>query len=277
VVLGGLAFDTSTMRRMIPITMGTPIAGLQVGPAYLTRSDTATETAYLTIAVTNTGTQRPCFIKASPLSYLNGSQVLNDPTHAGYVSGSVGDVGFGIFTDTCLGPGESGYIIDIQLDSSGTAFFSSTTSIALSLASSSAGTVPGGHLHPTGYEVGSCAPMRSLRLTTVNDGTAAVEVAQSTPALSPVILLDGGGLPAGWLYLQDNVASQVAVGEMVSLDAMVTAVWAVDRARFFIQFDGAAAAALELGPTPAALAASAADARSAREALLARWLSAVAR
>src|SRR5206468_10615131 len=96
--------------------------------------------------------------------------------------------------DTCLGPGEAGYIIDIQLDSGGVAFFSGTTSIELSLSSSAAGTVPVGRLHPTRYEVGACSTTRSLRLTAVNDGAAAVEVAQSGTGLSPAILLDAGGL-----------------------------------------------------------------------------------
>jgi hypothetical protein len=203
-VLGGNAFDGSTMRRMVPVTVGTALPGLQVGAAYLTRTSPTTENAYLTIAVSNTGTERPCFIQATPLLYMNGTQPLNDATHSSYVSGSVGDVGFGISTDSCLGPGESGYFIDIQLDSGGMMFFSGTTSIDLGLASSTAGTLPAGRLHPTGYEVGACSPMRSLRLTAVNDGSAAVEVAQSGTGLSPVILLDAGALPAGWLYLQNN-------------------------------------------------------------------------
>jgi hypothetical protein len=277
VVLGGVAFNPGAMRRMVPITTGTPIAGLQFGPAYLTRTTTTSETAYLTIPVANTGTQRPCFIQASPLHYLNGSQLLNDATHSSYVTGSVADVGFGIFTDTCLGPGEAGYIIDIQLDSNGVAFFSTTTSIDLSVASSSAGTPPAGHLHPTSYAVGACAPMRSLQLTTVNDGAGPVEVAKSSASLSPAILLDAGGLPAGWLYLQDNVPSEVAVGAMLSFNTMVTAVSALDRARFFMEFDGPPTAALELGTAPAALVASAADVRAVRQALLERWRSAVGR
>jgi hypothetical protein len=276
--LGATTFDASAMRRMVPVTVGTPLAGLQVGPAYLTRSSTASETAYLTVAVSNTGTQRPCFIQAMPLQYLNGAQLLNDATHSSYVSGAVGDVGFGISTDTCLGPGESGYFIDIQLDSSGTAFFSSTTSIEMSLASDSTGTVPAGRLRPTGYEVGACAPMRSLRLTAVNDGSAAVDVAQSGVGLSPVILLDAGALPAGWLYLQNNTSSEVAAGAMLSIDVMVTGAPAVDRARFFMEFTAVATtAALEAAPTPAALTSRVADVRAARQALLERWRSALPR
>jgi hypothetical protein len=275
--LGANAFDASTMRRMVPVNVGTPLAGLQVGPAYLTRTSPTTENAYLTVAVSNTGTQRPCFLQATPLLYMNGTQLLNAATDSSYVSGSVGDVGFGISTNSCLGPGESGYFIDIQLDPGGTAFFSSTTSIELGLASDTEGTVPAGRLHPTGYEVGTCTTMRSLRLTAVNDGSAAVEVAQSGVGLSPVILLDAGALPAGWLYLEDNTASEVAPGASLPIDVMVTAVAAVDRARFFMEFDAASTtAALEAAPTPAALSSRVADARAVRQALLARWRSAVA-
>jgi hypothetical protein len=275
-VLGGNAFDASAMRRMVPVTVTTALPGLQVGAAYLTRTSSTLENAYLTIAVSNTGTARPCFLQATPLHYLNGTQLLNDATHSSYVSGSVGDVGFGISTDSCLGPGESGYFIDIQLASSGPAFFSSTTSIELGLASDTAGTVPAGRLHPTGYEVGACSPMRSLRLTAVNDGSAAVEVAQSGTGLSPVILLDAGALPAGWLYLQNDTSSEVAAGATLLLNVMVTSVAAVDRARFFMEFDAASTtAALEAAPTPAALSSRVADVRAVRQALAARWRSAV--
>jgi hypothetical protein len=64
---------------------------------------------------------------------------------------------------------------------------------------------------------------------------------------------------------------------MLVLDDMVTSVANVDRARFFMEFDaGSTTAALEAAPTPSALSSRVADVRAVRQALLARWRSAVA-
>ena len=170
--IGGLLFDAGTMRRVVPVAVGATIAGLQIGQAYLSRRDSFDETAYLTIPVTYSGTGHPCFVVASPLRYKNGDQILNDTSDESYVIGAVGDAGFGAYTGSCLNAGDSGYFIDIQIPStSDIKFFSGTTSLEMTVASSSEGTTPAGRLVPTGYNLGSCGGTRTLRVSAVNDGT----------------------------------------------------------------------------------------------------------
>ena len=68
------------------------------------------------IPITNVGSLSRCFVKGTDIEFQNlyGWAVATDYTS--YTHGSVGDVGYGITTNTCLEPGESGVIIFIEFN-----------------------------------------------------------------------------------------------------------------------------------------------------------------
>ena len=241
--LGDVPFAASTLRRAVPVKVGTTIAGLQIGQAYLTRSSSTSEAVDLTIPVTNAGTDYPCFIKATTFHYLSTTgAILNVPTDSNYLSGSVGDLGGGIYSHTCLGPGETGYFINGQ-DTPGMPYFSGTTTIEVDL-SFAPGMAPGGHLTPKQYDLGTCAGIRTVRVAAVNDGTSTITVAPHGLGFGPAVLLDADGLPAGWIYLEDHQTAQLAPGETTYFFTDLADVPAVTRVQFFLDFDPSATAAL---------------------------------
>jgi hypothetical protein len=272
-VVGNIPFDPSTMRRTLPVNVETAPEGLHVGAAYLTRTDSS-ETAYLTIPVTNSGSSEYCFIEANPLQYLSGDGTsLTDPTHLTFLEGSVGLLSFGGgYTDTCLAPGESGYLIDIQLSSDGP-FFSDTASIQLALSSSSTGTVPGAALVPQSYDIGTCSGLRSLRVTSLDTGTSTATVDDTVVPSEPAIFLDEQALPSGWTFVENDQPETVLSGGTVSSFAIVSATPAVTRAQFFIGFGPPTVAST----TTNSVATKLQQVRSRRLDLAARWRAAAGR
>jgi hypothetical protein len=262
--LGDVAFAPDGMRRSVPVEVDQGALQLELGDAYLTRADDG-ETAYVTIPVKNGGTGHPCFIEAMPFQWLAADgTVLNDSTQTTFVYGSVGDMGSGIFTDTCLGPGESGYLIDIEI-STGEPFFSGTASIKLGISSSRSGTSSAGHLVPQEYDVGTCSGQRSMRAVALNDGSAPVALTGSTTG-SLVVFLDADAVPAGWTFFENQPTLTVGAGESATFFTFTAEEPDVTRARFLVSFDSPTAK-LELGAPPAG--GPAADERRAVAARLA--------
>jgi len=245
--LGDVPFTASTARRAVPVKVGTTLAGLTVGQAYLTRN-TSTADTDVTIPVTNGGTDYPCFVTAHSLHYLSTAGTIlysaDDPI---YLSGSVGDLGVTFYTNTCLAPGETGYLLDIQSAAS----FSGAASVELDLAASSSGKQPTGHLNPTQYEIGTCGATRYLRLTAMNSGRTTISVGADV-RYGPGVLLDADGLPAGWILLEDDPAAQLRPGETAYFLTDLPDVAAVTRARFFVNFDPPAPSAAPDASTDAA-------------------------
>jgi len=228
------AFDVTQRRRTVPVTVATPIAGIALGPAYFTRPIAGDESAALTLVVTNSGTDFPCFLTATTYQWLGATgQVLNT-TSGLYLDGSVGFVNDVTDTDTCLAPGETGYLTDVQA-AEGSPLYSAVVSVAIGLASSGSGTTPAAKFVPNRYDIGTCAGNRTLRVEGIASG-AGVSVGNSAGDLAPTIFLDAAGLPVGWSLLSPMQPANVALG--------ATAYFfdngpepAVSRARVFLPFE----------------------------------------
>jgi len=284
-VLGDLAFDPVTMRRAVPVRVDGVLPGFTVSPtAYLTRTDPTTETASLVLTVTNGGTDLPCFVEAQPFRWLDvNAQPLNDPTTAlVYLAGSVAETLAQGYSDTCLGPGETGYLIDYQVPAGTGALFTATSAIELTLVASTTGTKIHSDLTPYQYDVGHCPdpdPVRSVRVLGRNNGTDWVFLSDPDPMLAPVVLLDDAGIPAGFSYVETGAYAQVGPGETAALVASLSSAFSVQRAVFSLPFDGPPLLGPETSPTPRPLvmpasSAALAKVRQARAGQYARWLTA---
>jgi len=63
---------------------------------------------------------------------------------------------------------------------------------------------------PQAYDVGTCGSMPAVKVSLTNTGAG--DVALEKFSLSPAVLIDDVGLPAGWLYLQVGQKTTVAAG-----------------------------------------------------------------
>jgi len=232
--IGTEAFDASTMRRVVPVNVTTPLAGLSVGPAYLTRLGSTDETAYLSLPVHNTGTGYPCDIKTASYAWRTNTAQIAPPRSPIYLDGSVGAVGTS-YLRTCLAPGETGFLIDIEIAEGGVAVFSAVTSIELALSSSTQGKAPAGQLLPTSYNFGKCGNMPTLRVeaTAMN---APVRLAVDGLELGPVVFLDADGLPAGWTYVEIDQLTRLDPGQTVHFYSDLGWAPAVSRLQVFLPF-----------------------------------------
>jgi hypothetical protein len=208
---GTVAFDASRQRRTVPVTVAASLPGLTLGPAYLTRLTPTDEAAFLTLSVTNAGASGvPCFVRVSTYQWLSATgQALNTGTDA-YLDGSVGTVAGATDTDTCLAPGETGYLTEVEIPASG-ALYSAVTSIAIGLTSTGTATTPAAKLLPTRIDVGTCAANRALRVEGTVSG-ATVSVGNSGADLAPTVLFDSTGIIAGWTFFLQMQPSNVAPG-----------------------------------------------------------------
>jgi hypothetical protein len=233
-VLGTDAFDATQQRRVVGLTVTTPLPGISLGLAYLTHPVGIDDAAYLTVAVTNTGTGFPCFVQTTTFNWLNASgQVLN-PMSTVYVDGSVGMLPSQVNTDSCLAPGESGYLTDVELVT-GTALYSAVATIQIGLQSMGVGTTPTATFLPTRYDVGTCSGNRTLRVTGTARG-GSVSVGDTGGDLAPAVFLDAAGVPVGWTLLTQMQPSNVAPGaEGYFFDELSEP--AISRVQVFLSFE----------------------------------------
>jgi len=283
-VLGDIAFAPSTMRKAIPVHVATSLSGFVVAPtAYITRNDPTTEALSLTLLVQNHSAEVRCFVRAAAFTWRDATgMALNDPTTFAYVQGSVGLTAAGTYTDTCLGPQESGYFLDAGTPAGAGALYTAVASIDLSLDSTTTGVIAGS-VRPYRYDVGHCPapqPSRALRVWARNGGQSYARVATDGLALDPAVLLDEQGVPAGWTYVSRDVPTVVDVGQTTQMVGNLGGNFSLSRAALFFSFDGPPVPGVlnAFGPIPVLPGAitddgALAQVREARAARRARWQS----
>lgn len=104
--------DDPSLRRVIPYTVIGGSTSLELGAMTISRMTPTSEFTRTQLPVTNVSDSAWCFIQIEALSFSDGqSELINDGD--AFVDGSVGDLGNGLYTDTCLAAGESGYVLTI--------------------------------------------------------------------------------------------------------------------------------------------------------------------
>ena len=236
--LGAATIDAAVQRKKIAVQVDGLTAELTVGDGYLSRLTSTTEDAYLSIALTNVGDRVLCSIKGSSYRWLDagGSPLaMPDPSDKIYVGGSVAALPSGDFTDSCLGPGEKGYFTDVKTTAAGVALFAQAAAVAFVLSGPfNVGTPPAGKLVPQAYDVGTCPDKRAVKVNLLNSGTD--KVALEPYSLSPAILIDDAGLPAGWMYLEAPGSVTVAAGGTTTVYSSLSMEPKVSRMQVYVDF-----------------------------------------
>jgi hypothetical protein len=109
--LGTRVASDDRLRRRLALAQDAAQDGLELGPAFLTRTSVQAPRATAFVFVSNTSADEHCFVRAQDLQYRNAEHEVITTHASAYLLGSIGEKGE-LATDTCLAPGESGYIVD---------------------------------------------------------------------------------------------------------------------------------------------------------------------
>jgi hypothetical protein len=200
--VGGSA-SNDLLRKELTVTVAGPSVTLPVGRAFAMRAKTTTESTYLLVEVSNAGKSASCFIRTTQLDLQDSAGATVQSVGSAYVQGSVGDMGTTgrpILTDTCLAPGENGWLLTIASASSGQQVFSRAESLVFRWANSSdtPPVMPPPKLSPTAYSVTTTG---AVAVDFSNTGTGD---ALMSGHFSKYVLLDGEGLPRLWGFLTER-------------------------------------------------------------------------
>lgn len=186
-VIGSGTEAVGDLRKLLAVTvLGTSDPALSIGDVYAMRSDTSSDYAYIAMPVTNTGSSTLCLVKLDGLTYRNtaGTSLLSK---SAFVYGSVGNLSVGTFTNTCLAPGETGMMRDINAG-----LYAAVAKMEFSFVTSSGFSVsaPVASVIPQSYTIST----NNLDITVKNIGSGTAQI--TGPAYW--YLLDDGMLPLFW-------------------------------------------------------------------------------
>jgi hypothetical protein len=183
------------LRRQVKVTMLGETA--MDGKAYVMRSSSTTSYVDVALAISNSNPDLRCFVKAESVVWktADGAVIPGDDHALTYLSGSVGNSSDSP-TTTCLGPGEKGYLLEIQGTQSGMdSLFDTLAEVELTLtASGSSFERPKYRVLATSWE----GSKDKLEVTFKNLGIASapIELGQGE-----YILTDADGKPLSWGFL----------------------------------------------------------------------------
>lgn len=192
--------DDPTLRKVIAYTMSGDAASLDLGPMTISRMSTTSTFVRSHVPVTNVSASTRCFIEMEALSFSDGSAELV-ADQGNFVQGSVGDVGGGLYTDTCLAPSESGYflgITEVDFELIGEASFVIDDPDTLA-------TAPLQSAVPTGYAVDGS----DVDITVEHVGGGDI----NAPDNSIWLLRDAAGQPVVWGFADAPGESIMSLGD----------------------------------------------------------------
>jgi hypothetical protein len=192
---------------MIRLDRSDQDARVSFGPAYALGDPRFLAAFLLASEVTNTGSTTLCFIKLEGYKSKDaGGAILMTPMFVPYVDGSVIDLGNGLWTDTCVRPQETGWLLDIELSMDPNAqLYDALDSVefAVTVDETATGILPNARVVPTGYHV---TPARAVVVDFLNEGPGSAQIGQTD--LMRYIALDDAGAPVFWTFLTKAVNPQ---------------------------------------------------------------------
>lgn len=202
VQLGGGTTPLPQLTRALSVTRNGDVR-FTIVSAQLNRAAANDETGYVAIRVKNTSSTAACFAKADSVTYLGAnSQIVFMDTVGTYMNGSVAtSISSQVTTDTCLQPGEEGFLIAIVLDRDVPNFFSNTTGVRLRMSASTSmfEREPSAFL-PRSYTSTAMSFGAMVSVVARNEGPGLIAADRSGP-LALMIPLDTEGRGLKWSFL----------------------------------------------------------------------------
>ena len=120
------------LRKPITVTLPAGEKVFVAGPSYALRPSLTSRDLYTIVPLTNTSPDLKCFVKTAAVNLLDASNNVLVTSSMLYVTGSVGELTSAtgpLLTDTCVGPGELGYFLDIVDNPSSKDLFTPTVAL----------------------------------------------------------------------------------------------------------------------------------------------------
>lgn len=230
--LGSATTPNASLAKAVPVTLSS--AGFSATVGHVSRLTATSDYTSFVIPITNIGTTVQCFIMVT--DGQAGSYAISS-----FVRGSVGYSG-ATYTDSCLAPSESGYLIDITEDVS----YDAVSSISLAVAGETGFTISSDRVIPQSYTLD--AATSELSVTVKNAGPLAVSLVDGFPTY---ILFDGADQALDFSFLSDTSSTDLAPGSSDRLTDYLLFYGNAVRTVVFVDFEeGGAAGALRVAPTP---------------------------
>jgi hypothetical protein len=260
---GGMTGTCNSMllRKKVPLTLSGGGDQFALGDGYLFTEADIPYYVNFTVPIRNLGSTMHCFVAITGGSYQWNTAAGSAPVAlmTPYVTGSVGEVSpSGLYTETCLAPGETGILFDIEMSTDQSDLFTPTTGITMALETSFDGTPPPAALVPQSYM--DASGVLTVAFKNVGTGQANIDM------MGPYLLLDSGGLPTTFGYLDELPAGLLDAGQSGTATATPNPIDCGVSVRAYIVFDSPTAASAPAG-VDSALAAAAQAARAWRSSL----------
>ena len=194
--LGSGTAASAELRKEVSVDLNSEVADLEVGDAYLARENAGTETFEWFVALTNTGEQTYCFVRAVDIQFSDDAGVLLEEDF-NFVQGSI-RVGANsdTYTDTCLADGQTGYFFG-TVPARDRQLYSVIDRIDLADITVQTGfSVPQASIVPQEYALATSTTPPQLAVTVINEGAASAKVLPE----SNYLLLDDDGSPLTWNF-----------------------------------------------------------------------------
>ncbi|MFH0899414.1 MAG: hypothetical protein V2A73_02165 [Pseudomonadota bacterium] len=192
----------SLLRRRVTASLSVSSDKFQIGDAWLGRLADVTGHAYVTIPIKNISSQGYCLVRMRDVRYRDSSGDVVANVDSRFVFGSVG-IANGQQTQTCLAPGEWGFLLDIKLaaDTSVNDPYWAFDSVRFALEYlDQPVTNPLAQVFPrSGQHLGE-----SLVITVQNRGTVPAFVARDN-MMHMYLLFDDDDCPLVWGFLDDDI------------------------------------------------------------------------
>ncbi|MDX2012899.1 MAG: hypothetical protein SFW67_22060 [Myxococcaceae bacterium] len=198
--VGSGSSPNDLLRKPLTVNVTGPSSAWPVARAFVLRANPTTESVSVVVEVSNAGRSGRCLIRASDLELKDAAGATLKVGPLAFVQGSVGDLGNPrnpIVTDTCLAPGETGFLLELYTASPGERLFSQAESLVFrwSDASSTLPLMPKARLTPTRYSV---TPSGAVSVAFTNTGTGQALLGEH---FSRFFLLDAEGRPLFFAFL----------------------------------------------------------------------------
>lgn len=193
--IGSNTAVVSDLRKVVAVNLVNSNSYIQIGTAYVFRhSATDEDSLYGIIPITNISSNSLYFIELTTIDYLDGSNQVLESNEFSFVTGSMGVTSGGSYTDTCLAPGETGFVTFIEIPEVLDTYYTKLTSIRISEISAytDAFYEPDIEIIPQVYEYA----LPYLYVTLKNTGTRLGYV-----TFTQYIMLDSSNLPLMWGFL----------------------------------------------------------------------------
>jgi len=234
--VGTGAYPVDMLRKKLDVLLTSPMpAGLELGQAYAMRTYGTGNSILYVVPVTNHAQAIACDVQAV-------NSVLRDGAGAPVWAATASDrtplygtvaITRDLWNNFCVGPEETGYLLDIELPPQGSVanYYVETVRLEMAvLAPSMAVQRPATRVLPTSYTM---AP-GMFTLTVHNEGPAPARLAH----LTPFLMLDAQG-PVAWNLLTPVMAAQVlpAGGDGSLSDTRVNTEGRADRVRALVELE----------------------------------------